>query len=227
MSFSNFDDLSPGGLTIAVDDSTNFWSSIIVGPNGTPDTGQVQNALITNLTIGNNGKIQAGTSGSDRIEITPDYIRGISDSLGTTFDLPSDGSAPTFSSGTIKEVEFQAYTSGVIKTDSDPATNGGLIINNTELKAYNTSGTQLLGFVYSGTNQGDAYIGDYDNTNPGIKYDHSEGQLLIRVDDEHGIRVAEGGDIYLQASDTNPGSLIFEPCADSGHGAQLHYNAGD
>jgi hypothetical protein len=144
-------------------------------------SGELQTLNITDtLTLTTGGQILAGTVGSNRVEITSDAIKGISDTLGTTFNLPTNGSAPIFSSGTIKEVEFQIYTSGVIKTNSDPTTNGGLLINNTSLRGWNSSGTKLIELVYDGTNEGDVYFGDYDNNNSGIKYDHSANSLNIR-----------------------------------------------
>jgi len=56
-------------------------------------------------------------------------------------DIPADGAAPTFSSGTIKETEYQIYTSGVIKTSADPTSTGGVLIDNTGLGAYDSTGT--------------------------------------------------------------------------------------
>ena len=114
------------------------------------------------------------------VTIDPDGILGIDDVLGTTFKLPTDGSPPEFSSGIIKEVEYQIYTSGVIQTNADVAANGGLLINNTHIVGYNSDPLKLLEFVYQGENEGDAYLGDYDSGNAGLFYDHSEATLYYR-----------------------------------------------
>lgn len=98
-----------------------------------------------NLSSGNlfldagNTRIQCGNSASNYVRITPSGIVGVSGSLGTTFDLPSDGSAPTFSSGTIKECVYEIYTSGIIRTSANPASTGGVLINNTGIKGYSST----------------------------------------------------------------------------------------
>ena len=126
-----------------------------------------------------NNRIRAYTD-SNYVDLTAAGLTGYDSVLGTVFRIFTDGSAPEFSSGVIKECEYQIYTSGVIKTDADPATNGGLIINDTDIKGYNSSGLKLLQLVYDGTDEGDAYFGDYDNNNHGMKYDHSAGTLYLR-----------------------------------------------
>lgn len=220
---SNFSDLSPSALAIVEDDSTGTWTPVIVGPDGEDSLGNITNALVSHLRIRPGGTLIAGSLDSDRVEISDSAITGISDSLGTTFELPTDGSAPTFASGYVKEVEFQMYTSGVIQTNSAPATNGGLLINSTSLRGFNSSGTKLIELVYDGAAEGDVYFGDFDNDNPGIKYDHSDAKLEIRVGSEHGIRVDSGGDVYMINDGVNPGKLIFEPCSEQ-FGAQLWYD---
>ncbi len=118
-------------------------------------------------------------NGDNYVEMSPSGLIGYDSTLGITFNLPTDGSAPEFSSGVIKECEYQIYTSGVIKTDSDPATNGGLLINNTSLTGYNTSGEIRFQVIYGGADQGDVLIGDYSN-NKGIFWDQSAGTLTIK-----------------------------------------------
>ena len=91
-----------------------------------------------------NTRIQCGASGTNYVRVEPSGITGVSAILGTTFNLPSDGSAPTFSSGVIKEVTYEMYTSGVIKTAVDPTATGGVIINNTGIKGYSTTPTLMF-----------------------------------------------------------------------------------
>jgi len=77
-----------------------------------------------NVGIGSNGVVMdsAGLRGYDAI-------------LGNTFNLPTDGSAPTFSSGVIRETVFEISTNAVLRT-SDTVGDGtvnsaGVLINNT------------------------------------------------------------------------------------------------
>jgi hypothetical protein len=90
---------------------------------------------ITNAGVGANGFV-----------IDVNGIRGYSSTLGLVFDLPTNGTAPTFSSGKIKEVEFEIYTSGVIRTSATvgdgSANSAGLLMNNTGFYACKAS--QLL-----------------------------------------------------------------------------------
>ena len=126
-----------------------------------------------------NNRIRAYT-GSNYVDLTAGGLTGYDSILGTVFRIFTDGSAPEFSSGIIKECVYEIYTSGVIKTAADPTATGGLIINNTSLRGYDDTPIKLLEFIYSGTDKGDAYIGDYDNSNHGLKYDHSAGFLSYR-----------------------------------------------
>ncbi len=79
---------------------------------------------------------------------------------------------------------------GKLKTAVDPESDGGLIIENSKIHGYNSSGLKLLEMIYDGANEGDVYFGDYDNANSGLKYDHSAGKLYYRGD-----IYAEGGEV--------------------------------
>ena len=66
-------------------------------------------------------------------------LRGYSNLLGETFNLPTDGSAPTFSSGVINNTIFEINTNSVIRT-SDTVGDGtvnsaGVLVNNTGIYA--------------------------------------------------------------------------------------------
>lgn len=87
-------------------------------------------------------RIQCGSSGTNYVRIEPAGIKGVSSTLGTTFDLPSDGSAPTFSSGTIKLTTYELQTSGAIKTCANPATSGGVLINKDGIRGYSSTPTE-------------------------------------------------------------------------------------
>jgi hypothetical protein len=78
--------------------------------------------------------------GSNWLRMDGEGLFAYDSTFGTTVSIPTDGTAPTFSSGTIKEMEYELYTSGVIRTNTDPATNGGVLVNPTGIHVYNSSG---------------------------------------------------------------------------------------
>jgi len=74
-------------------------------------------------------------SGSTGVIVDTDGLRGYDSVLGNTFNLPTDGSAPTFSSGIINSTIFEINTSAVLRTASTvgdgTANSAGILINNT------------------------------------------------------------------------------------------------
>jgi hypothetical protein len=113
-------------------------------------------------------KITGAGAGSNGFVLDVNGIRGYSSTLGLVFDLPTNGTAPTFSSGKIKEVEFEIYTSGVIRTSATvgdgSANSAGLLMNNTGI--YGCKANQLLanGNVRI-LNDGTFYFGGDANNN--------------------------------------------------------------
>jgi len=87
-----------------------------------------------------NTRIQVGPDASNYVRISGAGIVGVDAVLGTTLSLPTNGDAPVFASGIIREVTFEMYTSGVLKTSDDPATDGGVLINNTGIRVYSPDG---------------------------------------------------------------------------------------
>ncbi len=177
---------------------------------------------ITGLELDSTNNRFRAFTGSNYVDITAGGITGYDTVLGTTFKLPTNGDAPEFSSGIIKECVYEIYTSGIIRTDANPAANGGLLINNTELKGYNSSGLLLLKLVYDGTDQGDAYIGDYDSGNAGLKYDHSAGTFNYRgnlyIKSGGDIDISDGGDLIMRSvtgSSVGNRSIIKFPVGNS------------
>jgi len=87
--------------------------------------------------------VGAGTTG---VIIDKDGLRGYDSVLGNTFDLPADGSAPTFSSGIINETIYEISTNAVLRTSSTvgdgSASSAGVLINNTGF--YATEASQTL-----------------------------------------------------------------------------------
>lgn len=89
---------------------------------------------------------EAVGAGADGVVMDTDGIRGYSSVLGNTFDLPTDGSAPTFSSGIINSTVFELQTNAVIRTSETvgdgTANSAGVLINNTGI--YATADNQTL-----------------------------------------------------------------------------------
>lgn len=72
-------------------------------------------------------------------------LRGYDSVLGLTFNLPTNGSAPTFSSGIINSTIFEINTNAVLRTSETvgdgTANSAGILINNTGLYACEASQT--------------------------------------------------------------------------------------
>ena len=89
---------------------------------------------------------QAVGEGEDGVVMDTDGLRGYSNTLGEVFNLPTDGSAPTFSSGTIENTVFEINTNAVMRTSSTvgdgTADSAGILINETGL--YATEASQTL-----------------------------------------------------------------------------------
>ncbi len=84
------------------------------------------------------GIIQTGpqvSAGSDGVVMDTDGLRGYNAVLGLVFNLPTDGSAPTFSSGIINETIFEISTNAILRTSETvgdgTANSAGILINNT------------------------------------------------------------------------------------------------
>jgi len=94
-------------------------------------------AIQTSSTVG---------EGSPGIILDRDGLRGYDDVLGTVFNLPTDGSAPTFSSGIINSTVFELQTNAIIRT-SETVGDGttysyGVLINDTGM--YGCGANQTL-----------------------------------------------------------------------------------
>lgn len=80
--------------------------------------------------------IDAG-AGYNGVVMDKDGLRGYDDILGVVFNLPSDGTPPSFSSGTITETAFEISTNAVLRTSATvgdgTANSAGILINSTGL----------------------------------------------------------------------------------------------
>jgi len=127
---------------------TGHFRGDITGANGTfSGVLQALSGLIGGFTITASAlyggiiktNVSAGGAGSDGVIMDQDGLRGYSHILGKVFDLPTDGSAPTFSSGIINNTVYEIDTSSVLRT-SDTVGDGtsaseGILINNTGIYA--------------------------------------------------------------------------------------------
>ena len=181
------------GQNLNLNSKTLLGNAVFIG-NIEINNLQTSNCIITGTTIGgwtitetkisitgmeldsDNNRFRV-YSGDNYVDITSGGITGYDSVLGTTFKLLTDGSAPEFSSGVIKECVYEIYTSGVIRTNADVANNGGLIINNTEIKGYNSSKNLTLKIVYDGTDEGDFFVGNAAGNK--IDWDASGGIMAI------------------------------------------------
>lgn len=95
------------------------------------------------------GRIQTGETvaeGSSGVIMDSAGLRGYDTILGQTFNLPTNGDAPTFSSGIIREVIWEITTNSVMRTSEtvgDGTSNSyGILINNTGI--YGCGANQTL-----------------------------------------------------------------------------------
>lgn len=89
--------------------------------------------------------VNAG-AGQNGVIMDSSGLRGYSSTLGQVFNLPTDGSAPTFSSGVINSTIFEIDTSSILRTSDTvgdgTANSAGVLINNNGI--YATAANQLL-----------------------------------------------------------------------------------
>lgn len=80
------------------------------------------------------------------VVLDEDGIRGYSDTLGLVFNIPTDGSAPTFSSGVINNTIFEINTNAILRTSETvgdgSADSAGILVNSSGL--YACEANQLL-----------------------------------------------------------------------------------
>jgi hypothetical protein len=78
---------------------------------------------------------QAVGEGESGVIMDTEGLRGYSNTLGEVFNLPTDGSAPTFSSGVIENTTFEINTNAVMRTSATvgdgTANSMGILINDT------------------------------------------------------------------------------------------------
>ena len=170
-----------------------------------------------------NARIQAGPSASNYVRISSDGIIGVDSVLGQTFNLPTNGGRPTFSSGEITLTKFVVSTQGVIQT-SDTVGDGsgsgqGIRINNTGIKGFK-SGNANPTFHLDASN-GDVTFGltsgnylQYTSSNGILGFKAGTGGVVTNIDND-GVTVGTSGSkrvflgTFTTGIYTNPASLYF------------------
>jgi hypothetical protein len=149
---------------------------------------------------------QFGHSLSIFDDLSPSALSIAEDDSTGTWTPIIGGSDGTDSQGNYLNIltkHLRIVSGGTIKVGVRPSTDGGLSIDETHIAGYSAVGTKTLELTYSGIDEGDAYFGDYDSGNAGVKYDHSEAILNVRgsisiqnpADVRTDINVADGADV--------------------------------
>ncbi|RLA60243.1 MAG: hypothetical protein DRQ89_13110, partial [Epsilonproteobacteria bacterium] len=125
---------------------------------------------------------------------------------GSTNYFQFDGTSVETGGGVIKEFVFEVYTSGVFRTDADPSSNGGLLIDKDNIEGYNAAGDLTFNVVYNGATEGYFYTGDAGTEY--LEFDPAGG-VTISSAQTNAISILGGGDITLTGGAT-PGKIIFD-----------------
>lgn len=135
------------GFQIKDDGDVEFSDGTFRG-NLLATTGQIGGFTITDTKL-YGGIIQTHVdvaAGANGVKMDSDGLHVYDDVLGRVVFLPSDGSAPQFSSGTIENTTFEINTNSVLRTaetvGDGSVDSSGILINNTGL--YGCEASQLL-----------------------------------------------------------------------------------
>jgi len=106
------------------------------------------------LDSGNNRIRVYGSPVGNYIQMDDSGLTAVDTVLGTTVTIPTNGNAPTFSSGTINETTFEISTNGVMRTSSTVGSGSpdgaGVLINSNGVYGYEASNS-TPNFVLSAT----------------------------------------------------------------------------
>ena len=106
------------------------------------------------INITGSGTIRA-TNGAHYVQMAATGFTAFSNTLGTTVNIPSDGSAPTFASGIINSTVYNITSAGILRTSTtvgDGSASGqGVLINDTGIKGYKASSTVVQFFLSAAT----------------------------------------------------------------------------
>jgi hypothetical protein len=201
--------VSGGNTTILSSGATSFSS----GPTGSPTVTITQAGAITanSGTIGGftlaNGSMYGGiiktavTVGAGTTGVIMDTagLRGYDSILGLTFNLPTNGSAPTFASGVINTTIFNVSTSGIIRTSATvgdgTANSAGILMNNTGFYACAINQTPATANVRILTDGSGYFAGTFEIGNA-VKTIDAVGDIQTALND---VGASGGGTIWLKA----------------------------
>lgn len=125
------------------------WTGTQLNINGnlTATSGTIGGFTITSTSL-YGGIIKTAltvSAGSTGVIMDTAGLRGYDAVLGQTFNLPTDGTAPTFSSGVINETTFEISTNAVLRTSATTgdgsSSSAGVLINNTGIYAMEANQT--------------------------------------------------------------------------------------
>jgi hypothetical protein len=129
----------PKKIGFTIDGQTGYaeFTNVFISGHIQALTGTIGGFTITATTL-YGGIIKTAATvgvGSTGVIMDTDGLRGYDSVLGNTFNLPTDGSAPTFASGVINSTIFEIDTSAVMRTSSTvgdgSASSDGILINDT------------------------------------------------------------------------------------------------
>jgi hypothetical protein len=112
----------------------------LIATSGTIGDFTIESDRLYGGTLSTARTVSAGSTG---VIMDTAGLRGYDSVLGKTFDLPTDGSAPEFSSGIIKETIFELQTSSIIRTSETvgdgTSDSDGVLMNDTGIYACTTN----------------------------------------------------------------------------------------
>ena len=145
------------------------FSNIFLSGSITAREGLIGGWTITDTSL-YGGTIKTGATvgeGGEGVIMDTDGLRGYSATLGEVFNLQTDGSPPSFSSGVIRNTEFQLETvQALIRTSPNVADgsvlSAGVLINSTGFYGLRANQTIENGSVRI-RSQGTFFVGDSSN----------------------------------------------------------------
>lgn len=196
------------GSTLAITGTVTATAGAIGG--WTINSTTITNGAGTITLDSSNNLIQLGSGASDYVRLTPTAIIGVSAAFGTTFNLPTNGGAPTFSSGVINFTEFNVSSAGIIRTSATVGDGGmgdfGVLIDDTGVKGFEDS-----------------------NATPTFHLDATNGSITAKKGSIAGwtlssTTLANGSDIILDASNK---AISIKSATWQSDGVQIQYNSGN
>jgi hypothetical protein len=158
------------------------------------------------------------SEGSNGVIMDTAGLRGYSSVLGEVFDLPTDGSAPTFSSGIINSTIFEIQTNAVLRTSETvgdgSANSEGVLINNTGFYACENNQSLDEANVRI-TKQGNGYFKGTVNASDIVSSNFTGGDINGAVFTGGLIRTAETGQ---RTEITNQGIQLMNGATASTYG---------